>query len=151
MSADQARTDDSRAAQLRQTLDRYYARVLGFAYQVLGDAELAARAAEDVFARSPLPEDEIAVWRAAMTTIRGYLRRGFVVRPLVTLSAGWQADLLHGMADLDPEERALLLLRYHEGLTVEAIAAVLDQGMDESRRRIAEARNRLIDRIEESS
>lgn len=128
----------------RDLLDRLYVRVFGFAYQVLGDAELAAQAAEHIFLRRGALADETAVWRAAILTIRAYLARGFVVRPLVALTQGWQGDLLHGLAQLTPMERALLLLRYHEGLEIAMLTDILDLDERTVRAQIAAARSRLL-------
>lgn len=144
-----AATTSAAVAVTPDILDRFYLRVLGFMYQVLGDAELAAQAAESVFlGREPLT-DELEVWAAALATVRSYLARGFLVRPLVPLTQSWQADLLKGLARLAPLERALLLLRYHEGLELAALAQVA--GMDEQalRAQIAAARARLLDVLEE--
>lgn len=150
MSRDQTQPDDSPAALLAATLDRFYARVIGFAYQVLGDAELAAQAAEAVFTRRPPPTEELEVWTAALAAIRQFLARGFVVRPLVSLNDGWQAELLQGLADLAPEDRVLLLLRYHEGLSITALAQVAGLSPADTRQQIAAARGRLIDRLEDT-
>lgn len=135
------------AAPSREVLDRYYPRVLGFAYQVLGDAELAAQAAEHAFLQPQPPATELAVWKATMTTLRIYVGRGFVVRPLGPLLQGWQADLLQGLACLAPLERALLLLRYHEGLAPRILSEVLDLPEAEVRAQLARARATLIERI----
>lgn len=129
----------------REILDRFYGRVLGFAFQVLGDTELAAQAAERIFVQAPPPDSEIAVWRAAMTTLGRYVERGFVVRPLLPLAQGWQADLLQQLAVLPPLDRALLLLRYHEGLEPDALAEVLELPEPTVRARIAAVRSALID------
>lgn len=131
----------------REILDRFYVRVMGFAYQVLGDAELAARATEEVFVRREPPADEAAVWAATIEVLRRFLARGFMVRPLVPQTQGWQAELLHGLARLAPMDRALLLLRYHEGVTIEALARILVIDEREARRRIAQARAKLIDEL----
>lgn len=146
MSSRYAQAGDSNAAGLEMLIDRYHARVVGFAYQVLGDAELAAQAAEAVFTQRPLPRDEIEVWTAAFATMRRFLARGFVVRPLVGLNDGWQADLLQGLAGLHPEDRALILLRYHEGLPLEAVAQAAGLSVAVAQHRIARARGQLIDR-----
>lgn len=126
-------------------LDRLYPRVLGFAYQVLGDAELAAQAAETIFVRRDPPQHELAVWTAAIATMRSYVARGFVVRPLVPQSQSWQTDLLRKLAQLEPLERALLLLRYHEDLELEDLAQVLGISEDELRKQVALARGKLLD------
>lgn len=129
-------------------LDRFYLRVLGFMFQVLGDAELAAQATENVFVRRNPPTDELQVWTAALVTVRGYLARGFVVRPLVPMTQGWQADLLQGLARLAPLDRALLLLRYHEGLDLVMLARIVALDEQQLREQIAAARGRLLDGLE---
>ncbi|MBV9788557.1 MAG: sigma-70 family RNA polymerase sigma factor [Chloroflexi bacterium] len=126
-------------------LDRLYPRVLGFAYQVLGDAELAAQSAETIFVRRDPPQNEVAVWTAAIATMRSYVARGFVVRPLVPQTQSWQTDLLRRLAQLEPLERALLLLRYHEDLELEDLAQVLGISEDELRKQVALARGKLLD------
>jgi hypothetical protein len=131
----------------REVLDRFYLRVLGFAYQVLGDAELAAQASEQVFLRDDLPATELDVWKIAVVTIRTYLVRGFVVRPLVAPSSGWQSDLLRGLAGLAPMERALLLLRYHESLDPVALAEIFEVSETVMRHEISAARANLIERM----
>jgi AraC-like DNA-binding protein len=129
----------------RELLDRLYLRVLGFNYQVLGDAELAAQATETIFVRRAPPVHELAVWTLAMATVRSYIARGFVVRPLMPQTQSWQADLLKQLAQVTPLERALLLLRYHEGLSILELAQVLGVSEAEARRQVASARGRLID------
>ncbi len=136
------------AAQSREVLDRFYLRVLGFAYQVLGDAELAAQAAESIFLQSKPPATELAVWQAAMQAMQAYVARGFVVRPLVPLGQGWQAKVLAGLATLQPLERALLLLRYHEGLEPALLAKVLGRKESDLRAQIAAARGALLDQMD---
>jgi hypothetical protein len=131
----------------RDLLDRMYGRVFGFAYQVLGDAELAARAVESVFLQCPVPETDREVWSKLLTTLRSYVARGFVVRPLVPTSYGWQAELLSGLARLDPLDRALLLLRYHEGLELDELAEVVGVSPDELRRQLVRVRAHLLDQI----
>lgn len=132
----------------REVLDRFYLRVLGFGYQVLGDAELAARAAESIFLQSKPPTTELAVWKVTMATMRAYVARGFVVRPLVPLAQSWQADVLAGLAALEPLDRALVLLRYHEGLDPVMLAKVLDRPEAEIRTQVAAARSALLDHME---
>ena len=131
-----------------EVLDRFYLRVLGFGYQVLGDAELAAQAAETVFVQAHPPTTELAVWKATMATMRAYVARGFVVRPLVPLAQGWQADVLAGLAALEPLDRALVLLRYHEGLDLVMLANVLDRTEADVRTQIAAVRTALLDHMD---
>ena len=130
-----------------ELLDTYYVRVLGLAYQVLGDAGLATRAAETSFARlvRDRQSDLTAVWRVTVRTLHSYLVRGFTVEPLASDAPGWQAPLLDGLAQLEPEERILLLLRYHEGLDYRQLAAVLGVDAGRARQDVARARNHLFD------
>lgn len=132
----------------RETLDRFYVRVIGFMYQVLGDAELAARATESVFVRRESPIDELAVWKAALDIVRSYVARGFVVRPLVPETHGRQAALLRGLARVPPLERAVLLLRYHEELSIEQLATLMAIDERAVRTEIARTRARLLDELD---
>jgi hypothetical protein len=121
-----------------------YARILGFAYQVLGDAALAAQAANTVclrYARSG--GDDRAFWREAVTVLHDYLARGFVVRPL--LPEGQHAALLSALHRLEPAERMIVLLRYHEGLTIPDLEAVMAIEQATIRRVLAQARGSLLD------
>ena len=135
------------AAAPTELLDTYYARVLGVAFQVLGDAALAARAAETIFRRLIRHERAPAttVWAAAVKVLHSYLERGLRVEPLASDAAGWQAPLLDGLAELDPADRILLILRYHEGLQYSQLAEVLGTDVGTVRRDVARARNRLMD------
>ena len=130
-----------------ELLDRYYTRVLGLAYQVLGDAALATRAAETTFERLLRAErhDTVDVWRTAVDVLRSYLVRGLTVEPLASQAAGWQAALIDGLAELEPEARMLLVLRYHEGLAHEQMAEVLGTDPAQAREGVARARNTLMD------
>ena len=129
-----------------ELLDAYYTRVLGLAYQVLGDAALAARAAEATFERVLGDEytGPLDIWRAAVAVLRSYLIRGFTVEPLASDATSWQASVVDGLAKLEPEERILLLLRYHEGLPHEELAAVLGRDPRRVREDVARARSRLM-------
>lgn len=131
----------------RELLDRYYTRVLGLAYQVLGDAALATRATETTFERALRAEqtDPIGIWRTAVEVLRSYLLRGFTVEPLASDAVGWQASLIDGLAELEPEARMLLVLRYHEGLGHEQLAQALKIGADQARQDVARARSQLMD------
>ncbi len=129
-----------------ELLDRYYTRVLGVAYQVLGDAALAARATDSTFERLLRQErrDRIEVWRIAVKVLRSYFVRGLTVAPLAPAVKGWQGSLLQGLARLEPEDRILLLLRYHEGLVHEQIAEVLATDVERIRQESARVRLRLM-------
>ena len=58
---------------------------------------------------------------------------------------GWQAPLLDGLAALEPDERILLILRYHEGLDHAKLAQVLGIGADHVREEVLRARSHFID------
>jgi hypothetical protein len=131
-------------------LDRLYHRVLGCLYQALGDAELAAQATEAVFVQPEPLTSEKEVWTMMLAVLVEYLARGFVVQPLRPPVDSWQADLLHGLAQLTPFERVLLLLRYHEGLSIQTLAQVLHTSEYDVRSQIARVRSRLLDAMRDA-
>nr|MBA2682398.1 hypothetical protein [Ktedonobacteraceae bacterium] len=119
-------------------------RILGFAYQMLGDAALAAQAANVVCLRvEPSHNDDLLFWRTAVEVIGDYLHRGFLVRPLAP--EGKHATLLSALQQLDPAERTLVLLRYHEALTIPDLATVMATDQVTIRHVLAEARRALLD------
>ncbi len=125
---------------------RRYARILGFAYQMLGDAALAAQATNRVCLRAVRsPGDDLTFWCSAVVVIHDYLARGFLVRPL--MPEGQHAALLSALQELAPAERMIVLLRYHEGLTIPDLATVMETDHVTIRRVLAEARGALLDRI----
>ena len=125
----------------------YFTRVLGLCYQALGDAALAERATEMIFRRLSYAGEigDRAVWRTTVRVLRKYLARRLNVDPLASDAPGWQAPLLDGLAALQPDERILLLLRYHEGLDHATLADVLGIDMDRLGQEILRVRRRLID------
>jgi DNA-directed RNA polymerase specialized sigma24 family protein len=130
-------------------VEHYYTQVLGVAYQVVGDATLAARATTTIFGRTrrlrlTAGQEPVALWRTALKVLRGYRARGLTVTPIVPDSADWQTVLLKQLARLDPDDRILLLLRYHEGLDDRALAEILGVDRQTARDRLARARNRLL-------
>jgi DNA-directed RNA polymerase specialized sigma24 family protein len=138
------------AAHNRADLVRgYYARVLGIAYQVVGDATLASRATSAIFRRTlrlrpTAGQETVALWRTALKILRGYRARGLTVAPLTSESGDWQTTLLSRLGRLEADDRILLLLRYREGLDDQQLAEVLDADRHAVRARLAQARNRLL-------
>ena len=131
----------------RQLLDSYYTRVLGVVYQTVGDAAFAARAVETIFDQLLYEADvaDVDVWQITVEVLKAYIRRGYVVAPLASDAAGWQASMIDGLAQLDPETRILLLLRYHERLGYEELAAILGLEVGAVREAVARARSELMD------
>jgi len=133
---------------LARAIDDYYDRVLGVAYQVLGDAGLATRAAEHIFRRigrehPRMQTDRASIWRVAGDVLRENIARGYLVRPLRSDAAGWQATLIDDLARLAPEDRLLLLLRYHEGLDNVMLSRVWRADLKTIREQVAQAQSRL--------
>lgn len=122
-----------------------YGRTLGFAYQVLGDAALAAQAANTVCVHYARGGDDITLWRSTVEVIHEYLARGFVVRPLQP--EGPHAALLSALQQLDPVARMIVLLRYHEALSLSELVVVMGTDQATIRRVLAEARWNLLDEI----
>jgi len=131
----------------RRLLDSYYTRVLGIAYQTVGDAALAVRAVETIFDQllQEADADVIDVWQITVEVLQSYIRRGYVVAPLASDAAGWQASLLDALAQLDPDARIVLLLRYHERLSHEELATILQVDARVVRDEVARARSELMD------
>ncbi len=78
-----------------------YRHILGIAYQVLGDAALAAQAVNTVYVRfGRTGGDTVAWWHALVEVLHVYMARGFMVRPLA--SEGQHAALLHALQQLEP-------------------------------------------------
>lgn len=120
-----------------------YGRLLGFCYHILGDAALAAQASEAIclrVARGPLTE--FTLWRTAVQVLECYLQRGLFVQPLTP--EGTQASLLRAIHRLEPFDRVLLLLRYHEQLELKLMSEVLQFAQPTLRLALAEARRRLL-------
>jgi hypothetical protein len=144
---------DSTSGTLAWMLQRWYDRVLGVAYQVLGDAGLATRAVEEVFTRlaresSGRLADSQMLWRGVVMTLRASISRGHTISPLAPGSSDWQAALLRGLVRLEPEERLLLLLRYHEGLDYRQLSAAMESDERTTRERCRLARSRLLAELE---
>lgn len=130
-------------------VENYYTRVLGITYQVVGDATLAARAATAIFRRArrlrpAAGQEPVILWRTALKILRGYRARGLTLTPLVPASSDWQTALLNRLAQLDPDDRILLLLRYREGLDDHQLAEVLQVNRQAVRARLIQARDRLL-------
>lgn len=130
-------------------VEEYYTRVLGIAYQVVGDATLAARAATTIFGRAirlraAAGQEPVVLWRTALQILRGYQARDLTVTPIVPTSADWQTVLLNRLARLDPDDRILLLLRYREGLDDQQVAEILRVKRQTVRARLTQARDRLF-------
>ncbi len=131
----------------RQLLDGYYTRVLGVVYQTVGDSALAVRAVETIFDQlfQEADADAIDVWQITVDVMQSYIRRGYIVVPLASEAAGWQGSLLDALAQLDPDARILLLLRYHERLSHEELATILGADVQAVREEVARARSELMD------
>lgn len=124
-----------------------YGRVLGFAYQVVGDVALASRVAEKVVLRLGSVSTEVRFWRTLIKILQAQVAQGMVV-DLATAS-GEEAALQHALHQLTADERMLLLLRYHEHLDLVTLAAVLRRPEREVRIAINEARRKLLRRRQE--
>lgn len=130
-------------------LHTYFARVLGIAYQALGDAALATEATETCFRRLARRHaaEPVEVWRTLMQVLQRYVGRGIHVAMLDSNASGWQATLLDGLAELPPYDRVLLLLHYHEHLSLEQLARVMDEDIETIRTSVAQVRKQLIDNV----
>jgi DNA-directed RNA polymerase specialized sigma24 family protein len=137
------------AARPNDLLHTHLIRVLGIAYQALGDAALATEATEACFKRLARQDstDTIYVWHTLVKVLYSYIGRGIHVELLDSNATGWQASLLDGLAELTPYERVLLLLHYHEHLSFDQLAMVMDDDVDAIRDSVAQVRQQLIKKV----
>lgn len=135
------------AARPTDRFQPYFTPVLAIAYQALGDAALAADAAEACFVRLSRRRNAgpLDVWRTLVEVLRRFIARGAYVALLGSNANRWQASLLDALAELSPDDRILLLLHYHEHLTFEQLAVVMDDKVDAVRAAVSEARKQLLD------
>ena len=135
-----------------------YHRVVGTAAAVTGDAGLAEDAAQEAFARAHarwervrrLDRPDMWISRVAVrVAIDAWRRRRREAgRPSATLEAP-VPDVVrtlwvrHGLEALSPQQRAVVLLRYAEGRSVDDVARVLGRSRATVRTHIRDARRRL--------
>lgn len=135
------------SSQLSELLDQFYVPVMGVTYQVLGDIGLANRAVETIFAqlsgRTRL--SAVDVWRCVVRVLRANLARGFAVTLLRPQIQALQATLLNSLAQLDPEERMLMLLYHHEGLSAAQLADIFEVDRRDVQRTVVRARERMLE------
>ncbi len=123
-----------------------YGRLLGFMYQMLGDAALAVTATDQVWTllgRGPASTDPVRRWRTALRVLNRYVRRGLVLQPLAP--EGGLRVLLRALHQLPLTERALLLLRYHLQLDPATLAAVVALAPPELAAELQLARQHLLE------
>ncbi len=127
----------------------YFVRVLGIAYQALGDAALATEAAEACFKRLARRReiDSDMLWRTLVQVLQRYIQRGINVALLHSEATGWQAALLDQLATLPPYERIVLLLYYHEQLNIDRLAVIMDDDVASIRETVEQARQQIVGKM----
>ena len=137
--------------------------LVGYAYLLTGELHAAQDLVQDAFVRTfarhraGTDADRIEAYvRQAMLNIYrdAYRKRRtwFGVRPLVAERAAYgppdavaadRVDVHNALARLSPRERACIVLRHYEDLTVPEIAARLEIGEGAVKRYLSDARTRL--------
>lgn len=118
-----------------------YGRVLGFAYQVLGDVALAMAVADEVYLRHG-EADDVVLWQATVRMLDRSLAHDIAIEPLAP--EGQHAALLTALQQLTHADRMLILLRYHERLALPQLATVLHDDPRRVRLALIAARQRLL-------
>ena len=147
-------------------VDRHHARCLRVATQLLGDADEAEDAVQDAFVRAYRhlggyrEQDRFGAWllrivvnqcRTRATRESRYLRYDDELdAPLAESAqepqgeaADRRAELAHALAQLGPEQREAIVLRFAEELTYDEMAAVTGVGVSALKMRVQRACIRL--------
>lgn len=160
--AQAARDGDRRA--YGNLVEAFQGAVFGLALKITGDAREAEDVAQETFVRAFEaltrfdPERPFAPWilkiAANLSLSRLRSRRATVpledgmareAGPEETAGRALEGERLRAaLARLDPEDRALLALRYHEGMRVGEIARTLGIGEGAAKVRLFRARERLL-------
>ena len=154
-------------------MDRYQQRVWRVCFRVMGNAEDAQDATQEVFVRLFLNRAKFAGRSKYSTWVHGIavrtclmIRRGRGRRQRRENIAGEQVQQRHERKDeqaqeeitidlqqmlntLEEDERAMLLLKYAEGHSYEELAGMFDISVSACKMRISRARTKLKERFPE--
>jgi RNA polymerase sigma-70 factor, ECF subfamily len=143
---------------LEQLYHAYQPQIYALCYRLLGRAEDAQDAAQAAFVRAFVElarfrgDSAVRTWlyRIAVNEAMGMLRRRRNTFDLVEENAGTTDDapailerltVRAALARMRPEHRAILVLRYREGLRYQEIAVVLGISMPAVKMRLLRARD----------
>jgi RNA polymerase sigma-70 factor (ECF subfamily) len=151
-------------------LERYQDRVWRICYRLMGNAEDASDAAQEVFVRLFLQRGKFegrsrySTWMHGiairtclmMRRSRGRRRRyesqaQQTPRPDPQSHAETTLDVYRVLEHVDEEDRALLILKYSEGHSHEDLAEMFNLSVSACKMRISRARERLQERFPELS
>ena len=168
-----AAREDSDGPAFVELVDRLSERVWRVCYRVMGNAEDAQDAAQEVFVRMFLNRANFAGRSKYSTWVHGIavrtcltLRRGRGRRSRREQAAAEQTTQRHERRDehaqdeaaidlhqmletLDEDERAMLLLKHAEGHSYEELAAMFELSVSACKMRISRARKKLQERFPE--
>jgi RNA polymerase sigma-70 factor (ECF subfamily) len=151
-------------------LERYQDRVWRICFRLMGNAEDASDAAQEVFVRLFLQRAKFAGRSRYSTWVFGIaVRTCLMMRrsrgrrrryesearpssdPLPQARAEASLDIYRMLEEVDDEDRALLILKYAEGHSHEELAEMFDLSVSACKMRIARARGHLQQRFPEHS
>ena len=145
-------------------VDRHHARCLRVATHLLGDADEAEDAVQDAFVRayrhlgSYRERDRFGAWMLRIVVNQCRTRAAKAARftrfdtvqhePDAQHGADFEAndrraELAHALAQLGPEQREAIVLRFTEELTYEEISALTGVGISALKMRVKRAREQL--------
>lgn len=159
-----ARAGDAEA--FTQIVDAHHADLVRVAYAVCGDADLAREAAQTAWIKvwqrlgSLREPDKLRPWLVSIASnearqaIRSRRRRRLreipaldpefaTSLPVATPPTGERSDLISALQRLDPEDRALIAMRYVAGLGSDEIAETTGRSASGVRSRLSRLMSRL--------
>ena len=166
----EAAREDSDGPAFQTLVHRYQQRVWQICYRLMGNAEDASDAAQEVFVRLFLHrgryqrKSKYSTWvygvalRTCLTLRRSRSRRQRRVKtaeitpemaghPAEVKQTSLQMDLAHMLATLNEEERALLILKHAQGYTYDELAEMFDLSVSACKMRVSRAREKLKQRF----
>jgi RNA polymerase sigma-70 factor (ECF subfamily) len=139
--------------------ERYHGTMVGLAYSMLNDRELAEDAAQEVFATACREigklksKEKFAAWLAGIcrNTARQMLRSKCrnitdnIRKPVenTNIEENSKGLIQHAVQQLRPVERELIVLRYYDNLPYEQIASVLDISIQAVNGRLIRAKRKI--------
>lgn len=168
--AQEAAREGSDGPAFTSLVERYQDRVWRICYRLMGNAEDASDAAQEVFVRLFLQRSKFEGRSRYSTWVHGIAIRTCLMmrrsrgrrrryeaqvpqaeRPDPQTGAEASLDAYRVLEHLDEEDRALLILKYSEGHSHEELAEMFELSVSACKMRISRARERLQERFPEHS
>ena len=169
----EAVSEDSDGPAFQMLVQRYQQKVWQICFRLMGDAEDASDAAQEVFVRLFVHrgryqrKSKYSTWvygvalRTCLTLRRSRSRRQRRVttaeitpemagHPAETKQTSLQMDLAHMLDMLSEEDRAMLILKHAQGYSYDDLAEMFDLSVSACKMRVSRAREKLKRRFPET-